>query len=434
MKKLFQEHLNQALSNTKKILEERGIDSLLIESGSQDYYFLDDQAKPFRPNPHFLYFCPDMGYGHRVQIFAHHEKPSLYFYIPKDFWHEVSSLNDVFWDDFFDINVISDPKEAWGLIKSGKNDVVISDSPEVAMENGFKKADSSLLHALNWNRASKTEYEIESMRKANEIAAKGHKAAKEAFFQGKNEFEIFTAYLLASGQRETDLPYGNIVALDKNSAILHYQTPKKGTKGKTFLIDAGARFNGYCSDITRSYFTEDVPQEFKDLNSSIENAQKQQIAALKPGKSYVDIHKMAYESISQTLIDIGVIKCSQEESLELKIPFQFFPHGIGHPIGIQVHDVSGKQFNRSGETVEQPKDFPFLRTIRDIQENDALTIEPGGYFIPLLLKELKEDSSRAKHINWSLVEKLQPYGGVRIEDDVIVRKDGVENLTRSFLD
>ncbi len=434
MKKLFQQHIEQALTNTYNILEKLKIDSLLIASGSLDYFFLDDQPKSFRPNPHFLYFCPDMNPGHFIHLKNNSEKPNLYFYMPDDFWHEVSSLKGDFWEDSFNINVIRDPKDVWSLIKiTGDNNFIISESHSHVIENGFKPATDNLLNFLNWNRCSKSDYEIECMREANKKASYGHIAAKAAFFEGKNELDIYHSYLLSSNQREADLPYGNIIALDKNTAILHYQAPKNGPSGKTFLIDAGARYNGYCSDITRTYCSQDTPQEFKDLLALIDKAQKEQCAALCPGKSYVDIHRMAYESVSEALINIGVIECSKEQSLELDIPFAFFPHGVGHPIGLQVHDVTGKQISGSGQVAEQPKKFPYLRTLRTIQVNDALTIEPGVYFIPLLLQKLKEDHNKSKCLNWDKIEKLIPFGGIRIEDDVIVRANGIENLTRPFL-
>ena len=434
MKSLFQAHFETVLSKIERVMESENIDRLLIESGTYDYHFLDDQPKTFKSNPHFLYLCPDQGPGHVIDIKLGQKKPELYFYQPDDFWHEVSQLNNDYWEDSFDIKVFNNYEKIWETLDNLNSQVsFISPSPGKAIEKGCLEVGSRILSKLHWIRSGKTDYEIHCLEEANKSAALGHLAAKKAFFEGKSELDILSDYLSASKQRESDMPYGSIVALNQNAAILHYQFPKNIPNGNSFLIDAGARFKGYCSDITRTYSLENSHSVFKSLLSTMERDQKDVGNMVKPGMDYIDIHREANNRITQLLIDSNIIKTSLEEAIEHKLTFSFFPHGIGHPLGLQVHDVCGKQLNEEGTLAEQPEEFPYLRTLRTIQNNDVLTIEPGLYFIPMLLDKLKQDSKLKPLVNWTLVDELIPFGGIRIEDNVVAKKDGIKNLTRPFL-
>lgn len=434
MKDLFQQHITQRIQEVLDLLEENNIDSLFIESGFPDYYFLDDQPTYFKVNPHFNFLCPAQGEGHILRIDRSNPTPQLFFYIPDDFWHETSSLNNDFWEDSFKIEISNDYKKSWKQAQknAGKN-IVISPSVELAIQHGCQAPDSTFLSRMHWLRTQKTDYEIECIRLANKKAALGHLKAKELFLNGAGEWDIFQNYLLASGQRESDLPYNSITALDKNTAVLHYQFPKRNEDGQTFLIDAGARVNGYCSDITRTYVKDEVDPKYKSILAYLNDCQQQQCEMVRPGFSYIDLHRKAFEDVAQLLVEFDLFRGSKEEAFEKNLPYYFFPHGLGHPLGIQVHDVAGKQKDPSGTPVEQPKDFPFLRTLREIRANDVFTIEPGFYFIPLLLQELKNHGTLASSFNWTLIEELTPYGGIRIEDNIVARNEGPENLTRPYL-
>ncbi len=434
MKELFKSHIELRIQQTKALMEDLEIDNLFIESGFPDFYFLDDQPTFFKTNPHFAFYCPDPGQGHVLKISLNASKPELFYHIPNDFWHEVSSLRGDFWEDFFNITVVNDYKAGWSAsADSGKKNILISPNTSTGETFSCTPAGSKVFSHMHWLRSQKTEYEIECIRRANQSAALGHIRAKELFHSGATENEIFMQYLIASGQKESELPYNSIVALDKNSAILHYQFPKKVGSGQTFLIDAGYRYNGYCSDITRTYAKDSVDSVFKDILQRVEDNQKKLCQMVMPGLDYVEIHRESYRMVAKILVDFNLFKGSLDEAMDKKVPFQFYPHGIGHPLGLQVHDVAAKQSDADGSLMKQPDDFPYLRTLRPIQENDVLTIEPGFYMIPLLLNALKKQEGVSKSINWDLLETLIPYGGIRIEDDLVTRKSGPENLTRPFL-
>jgi Xaa-Pro dipeptidase len=132
------------------------------------------------------------------------------------------------------------------------------------------------------------------------------------------------------------------------------------------------------------------------------------------------------------LHDIEVITVAGEEASERGLTRPFFPHGLGHFLGIQVHDIAGRQKEPAGGTNPPDARHPFLRTTRVIAEDQVFTVEPGVYFIEMLLREHR-NAGDAEFFNWPLIERLAPFGGVRIEDNVLVTKGGHRNLTRPHI-
>ena len=141
--------------------------------------------------------------------------------------------------------------------------------------------------------------------------------------------------------------------------------------------------------------------------------------------------KLPTPRLGQLLLDLTICSGPLDELIYEKIPQLFMPHGVGHLLGLQVHDVGGFQQGTIGTSLMPPEDSPSLRNTRLISKDMVFTIEPGLYFIPLLL-EPERNTKRGKLINWQLINELYPYGGARIEDNVLVTADGAENLTRQF--
>jgi Xaa-Pro dipeptidase len=129
------------------------------------------------------------------------------------------------------------------------------------------------------------------------------------------------------------------------------------------------------------------------------------------------------------LIAHEIITCSLEQALLHDIPSLFMPHGVGHLLGIQVHDAGGHLANEEGEVRQPPAEFPFLRNTRPMEQGMVFTVEPGLYFIPVLLNP-ERNSVTGKFLNWNLIDELLPLGGIRIEDNVLVEETKVINLTR----
>jgi Xaa-Pro dipeptidase len=192
-------------------------------------------------------------------------------------------------------------------------------------------------------------------------------------------------------------------------------------------VDAGATVAGYASDITRT--TPAEPGPFADLVDAVEALQLALCDRVRAGIAFPELHREAHAGLGRVLAEAGLVRCSPEAAVEAGITLKFLPHGLGHLIGAQVHDVGGRLAGPDGSETAPPDDFPTLRTTRTLETDMVVTIEPGLYFIPSLLGELRE-SKAGGEVDWSAVEALVPFGGIRIEDDVRVLAEGHENLTR----
>jgi Xaa-Pro dipeptidase len=236
------------------------------------------------------------------------------------------------------------------------------------------------------------------------------------------------------GDPDDALPYTTIIALDERAATLHYhgKRGREAAPGAVFLIDAGASVRMYGSDITRTYVSKKADPVFAKLLDGMQALQKTLADGARPGRSYVELHREAHRRIGALLAEAGVLKVSLDEALEKKLTLPFFPHGLGHFLGVQVHDVSGRQASREGAVAPPPEDYPSLRTTRTIETRMVFTIEPGLYFIPMLLEPYRAGRTRDA-FDWPLIDRLTPCGGIRVEDDVHVEADRVRNLTREFL-
>ena len=414
-----------------KALEESGFDHVVIFGGTQHGIFLDDMYYSFKVNPHFKQWVPVVDNTNCFLIYTPGLKPKLLYYQPVDYWHKVAEPPSGFWTEKFDIEVIADPAAAAAFIPKGRVAFIGEWSPLFESWGAMTVNPEPLLNHLHFERAKKTEYEIECMRRANEIGARGHRAAERAFREGESEYEIHLAYLRAANHTEDELPYGNIIALNEHGAVLHYYHHERRRPAESarhsFLIDAGASFQGYASDITRTYSAR--KDEFQELIDAMNAAQLDICAAVKPRVQYPEIHFLAHQKVAEILARFDFVRLSPEAIVESRISSTFLPHGVGHYIGLQVHDVAGFMADRSGKTIPKPEGHPYLRLTRMIEHDNVFTIEPGLYFIDSLLAELRK-SAHAQHVNWEKVDAFRKFGGIRIEDDLVVTEGGHRNLTR----
>jgi Xaa-Pro dipeptidase len=250
---------------------------------------------------------------------------------------------------------------------------------------------------------------------------------------GLREFQIEALYKFAS-QSELGsrwLAYNAICCSGAGCATLHYNdNDKKFKDGDMTLCDMGLKFYGYCSDITVTYpvngkFTpkqKEIYEAVLDANVAVKNA-------VKPGVNWTDMHLLAERTIVQHLIKIGIIKNFPIEELEEKrVGAVFFPHGLGHLLGLRVHDVGGYL---PGYPERIPKaGLKSLRTRRDLLAGMFITVEPGLYFVDYILGLAKEDPNLKDYINWEKVEEYKEVGGVRLEDDILITENGHEDFTK----
>ena len=428
---LYPEHLDVVRARAASAMEHSGFDRLLVFSGAPFIQFLDDSPYPFKTNPHFKAWLPLNEHPSCFLSFTPGEKPILVYYQPSDYWHKTPDAPEGYWVEHFDVRLISETAEAKSHLKEngGKTAFVGEWQDAFSGWDLGEKNPGELINALHYGRAAKTGYEIECMRRANALGASAHRRAEEAFRSGASEYEIHQAYLAACQHTDEELPYGNIIALNEHGATLHYQHLERSAPASlhSFLIDAGASYLGYASDITRTYSFAD--QEFSEFVDAVDRMQQSLCAAVRPGVDFRDLHLRTHSEIARILSEFGIVELAPDAIVETGISRTFFPHGLGHLIGLQVHDVGGFMKDGSGETIPQPEGHPFLRLTRELGVDFVVTIEPGIYFIDALLEELRR-SEHSGHVDWAKVETFTKFGGVRIEDDVRVTKDGHENLTR----
>jgi Xaa-Pro dipeptidase len=426
---LYSDHLATQKQRTDRALAETGFDHLVVDAGSQRVMFLDDMPYPFKVNPHFKNWVPVVDNPHCWLVYTPGEKPRLIYWQPVDYWHKTAEAPGGFWVEHFDIRVIANPEDVRQHLPSTGRVALIAEAQHLF---GFDLNPEALLNALHFDRAWKTDYELECMRRANERGARGHRAAERAFRNGASGYEIHLEYLRATHHTDDELPYGNIIALNENAAVLHYYHHDRQRldpqRRHSFLIDAGAGYNGYASDITRTYSAEEK-DEFQELVAAMDEAQQAICDAVAPGIDYPELHFLAHRRVAAILEEFEFVSLDADAIVEKRISSTFLPHGVGHLIGLQVHDVGGFMADRTGKTIAKPEGHPYLRLTRKIEPRMVFTIEPGLYFIDSLLEELHK-SENGQHVNWAKVDTFRKFGGIRIEDDLAATDDGHENLTR----
>ncbi|MFS8137417.1 MAG: Xaa-Pro dipeptidase [Thermomonas sp.] len=426
---LYPQHLAILRERADRALAIGGFDHLLIAAGMPLRKFLDDQDYPFTVSPHFKHWVPLIDAPGSWIAYSAGSKPRLVFLQPRDYWHVVPQAPQGYWVDHFDIVIVRTAIEALAHLPTGRCAVIAPADPLLDETTAYNPAD--VLDYLHWHRSYKTPYELELMRDASRIGSRAHRAAELAFRAGESEFGIHMAYLAAARQIDAELPYASIVGLNQHGAVLHYthfdRTPP--ARHDSLLIDAGASAAGYASDITRTYASPQAA-EFQALIDSVDSAQQGFVARVRAGQSYSELHVHAHHALAGVLRDHGFIRMSAESAVESGVSSAFFPHGLGHPIGLQVHDVAGFQQSERGGSIARPDGHPYLRMTRVLEPGMVFTIEPGLYFIDMLLAELR-DKPVSRDIDWAKVDAFRRYGGIRIEDDVACTDDAPENLTRN---
>jgi Xaa-Pro dipeptidase len=428
---LFAAHLEIQRGHTDAALAACGFDALVIYAGQPHWQFLDDQPYPFKANPHFKLWVPLQHAEDCWLVYRPGTPLKLIFLQPIDYWYKPPAIPTDYWARHFNIQVIREPVQArWHLENLGRC-AFIGEWHEHFKDWGFAICNpQALLHQLHYPRAVKTGYELQCMRNAAALAAPAHAAAEAAFRSGASEYEIHLAYVRASRHTEAQLPYPSIVALNGNASVLHYQHQELALPEQhhSLLIDAGAQFAGYAADITRTYAA--AGGEFAALIDAMHDVQQALCDGVRSGVDYPQIHLDAHLRIAELLHDAGLISMAPGDAVESGLSSVFFPHGIGHLLGLQVHDIAGFSVDVRGTRRAPPERHPYLRLTRKLEPGFVVTIEPGLYFIDSLLAAAR-DSAHEPHIHWQRVEQFRPYGGIRIEDNVACTSDVPENLTRA---
>jgi len=428
---LFHDHLNERMRWVSATLEATGYETLIISSGEPFTYFADDQEAPFNTTPHFRHYCPLEGPHHVLKLQAG-RKPQRIRYAPEDFWYEQLPLGTPFWLDAFDVVEASSLDAGWEAVGRPARGAYIGNEVVRAAGAGLELNPASLTSYLDWGRALKTPYEVACIDEATILGAKGHTAGHRAFMSGASELEIHYAFVQAVGCLDHQLAFPSIVALDEKSATLHYEKKRGFRNGQVLLLDCGARYLGYPSDITRTHLKDSCDDRFRALRDGVEQLELELCDEVIAGRPWGQVHHLSHLKIGALLEEAGILKVEAEEAVAKGFTRPFFPHGLGHFLGIQVHDVAGKLAAPDGTLQPPPPEYPTLRTTQTLAPGHVITVEPGLYFIPMLLRPFREGEN-ARFFDWKLIDELTPLGGIRIEDDVLVTADGPVNLTRKHL-
>ncbi len=429
LKKLYEAHIVKLQQEYGRVLAEQGWDGVMLHSGTPKMRTtFDDQYWPLRATPHYQHWVP-LAQAECAVLVQPGKKPVLYKNARVDFWEQpMEPDSDHFWSAF-DVVELEDPDLVKEVRPRGKI-AIVTEEPGRAKSWGFEEADrnpAALLKSMDGLRTRKTDYELACLREANRRASLGHKAVLDAFKKGDHsELDLHLLFLGVTAQDDGETPYKNIVALDEHAATLHhigYSRRKEGAQ--SILLDAGATYQGYASDVTRTSTKGNGHgiEVFAELVSRLEKMQQELCRRVKPGVPYESLHNQSHELLAPILRELGIAKGSDAELVEKGMTREFLPHGLGHSLGLQTHDVG------CAEKRAEPRN-PFLRNTSVVEEGQVFTIEPGCYFIEPLLAKLKASGAP---IDWKVVDQLRKFGGVRIEDDLVVTKDGAVNLTREVL-
>ena len=430
---LYPAHLQALMQTTDASLAATGFDALVIHAGRPPLQFLDDQDYPYKVNPHFKAWVPILDNPRSVLVYAPGRTLKVLFHQPDDYWHQAARVPQAGWTRSVDLIPTPDPETAVDCWRDLGRVAFIGAQGSCGFPEGASVNDPDLLARLHYDRAVKTAYELECMRRASALAARGHTAALAAFRSGASEYQAHMRYLEACVLREEELPYNNIIAYNTHAAVLHYQHLERQApaSSRSFLIDAGASYRGYAADVTRTYAA--APGRFAALIGALDRAQQGLCAEIVPGCDYRDVHLSAHRVLGDVMFEAGLTNIPGEDALACGVTGVFFPHGIGHLLGLQVHDVGGVSAEPGGLERKRPEGHPYLRLTRMLQPGVVVTVEPGLYFIDSLLSAAHADGRR-RFIDWSMVDELRPYGGIRIEDNVVATSAAPENMTRDAFD
>ncbi|KAM0921156.1 hypothetical protein ACQ4PT_007050 [Festuca glaucescens] len=295
--------------------------------------------------------------------------------------------------------------------------------------------DSSTLHPIITEcRVIKSDMELAVLQYANDVSSEAHIEVMRRAKPGMKEFQLESIFLhhayMYGACRHCS--YTCICATGENSSVLHYghaAAPNDRTlmDGDMALMDMGAEYHFYGSDITCSY---PINGRFNRHQTVVYNAVLEAhnavISHMRPGVKWIDMHKLAEQRILESLEKENIIQGDIGDMMARRLGALFMPHGLGHLLGIDTHDVGGYP-----EGSERPKEpgLSALRTIRELKEGMVITVEPGCYFIDALLEPVRDDPISSKFFKWEEIENYKRFGGVRIESNLYVTAQGCKNMT-----
>jgi Xaa-Pro aminopeptidase len=386
-----------------------------------------DQSYPFRPHTEYTWLAGRWRPG------------GVLAFDPRDGWHdfvEPVSIDEVVWEGASP----DDPDAAGGLPLANLADflqqragrplaVLGSAMPGIGGDDALR--DEARLRLLVVRRP-KDDHELALMRRAAAATAVGFAALRDALAPGISERDLQAALEAGFLRGGGDGPaFASIVGAGVRAAVFHGSPSRRPiAAGELVLVDAGAEVAGYAADVTRTYPVDGrFSPEQADLHAVVLAAQREAIAACRPGQEFRALHLRAAVTLARGLVDLGLLRGRPEDLVDRDVHALFFPHGLGHLVGLGVRDASGYL---PGRPRSDRPGLAFLRMDLPLDVGYVTTIEPGLYFVPGLLDDPTHRTRFAHDVNWGRVDAWRHLGGVRIEDDVLVTAGAPEVLTAAI--
>ena len=381
-----------------------------------------DQTYPFLAHAEYLWLA-----GHEVA-------DAVLAFDPRDGWTDfippVTQAERV-WEGRTD--ALGTPLHelgGWLAARRGRPVVTLGVAIPGIAGDGVRAA--ALREQLMHLRRPKDAHELALVRKACEATAQGFRALVQALKPGASErelqVELETAFLRGGADRTG---YGTIVGIGSHAGVLHFSPgDRRAQSGDVVLVDAGAEVSRYTADVTRTYRLPGGDDGFfRALHAIVLRVEQNAISRCRPGAEWRDLHLAAAHEIAEGLVSLGLLVGSAESLVERDTHALFFPHGLGHMVGLGVRDASGYLPGRARST--RPG-LSMLRTDLPLEPGYLMTVEPGVYFIPALLQDASLRERHRDAVRWDRVDALMEFGGVRIEDDVLVTESDPDVLTASI--
>ncbi|KAI7858853.1 peptidase M24, structural domain-containing protein [Circinella umbellata] len=293
--------------------------------------------------------------------------------------------------------------------------------------------------AINEARLTKFPYEIDMIRQATTVSSHAHMALWQHRHSCTTEAQLaayFRWTCACSGlDRQAYIP---IVASGPRASTLHYTKnnmplptgQQEGVEHALVLVDAGAEYRYYGSDITRTFpVSGKFSPEAKTIYNIVLAMQEAVLARLSAGVYWSDMEDLAVQILCNKLTQIGILIGDQDELIRLGIPYAFYFHSLGHSVGLDVHDVGGRTAHHSSDKEDHKLEYSTFMVDRPLEPNMVITVEPGLYFNDAYIRIWSQYPGFAKYFNMKQLQRYYPVGGVRIEDSVLITSTGYENLT-----
>ncbi len=314
------------------------------------------------------------------------------------------------------------------------NKIQIHELLGISLNKVEKKSSAKLINAIIKQRSIKSNEEINEIKNALQITNLMHLKSMTATKPGKYEYEVVADMEKIIKSNAVELAYP--IIFTKNGQILHNSIyNNKIKKGNLLLNDSGANSKlHYASDITRTFPANGkFSTKQREIYLIVKEMQEAVLKELKPGINFKDMHKLSAYIGIKGLKELGLLKGSCEEALEAGVYGLFYPHGLGHMLGLDVHDMESLGEDLVGYNQESKREvefgITFLRLGKKLEKGFCITVEPGIYFIPELFNQWKKDKKHKDFINYDKFEQYLDFGGIRIEDNIFINNQKSENLS-----